>query len=858
MENIPSRYSIADYNGLIEGKILDIPKCGIKVQREEINSICFPHQKDIIQWALEGGCRAICCSFGLGKSVMQLEIARLCQKHTGRPFLIGLPLGVVQEFKEDAAMLGIPVKYVHDQSEVFQTLEDLKALDATFDDGRQTPQPIYLSNYERIREGKFMPSFFGGCSFDEGDAIRNRETDTTEYIMTEFKQVPFRYLATATPTPNDYTEFLNYMEFLGIMDRSQALTRFFQRNSTKAGDLTLYPHKEEEFWLLVRQFAIFIELPSDLGYSDDGYTLPKLNVFYHEVKVTERGDVIDRDGNLKMFPDASKGLSEAAKEKRQSLDARVNKAVEILSAQPNDHWLLWHDLEDERREIERLLPDVKSVYGSQKQSEKESLLIDFKHGKYPYLATKPVIAGSGCNFQEHCHNAIFIGIGYKFKDFIQAIHRILRFKQKFDVNIHIIFTDAEREVLKTLLQKWQRHNDLVSRMTSIMKLFGLSQVDAISQLKRKIGVERKEVTGKYFKAINNDAVLEAAVMDSNSVGMILTSIPFSDQYEYCEIYNDMGHNNGDKEFFKQMDYLTCNLYRILKPGRVAAIHVKNRIVFSYQNGVGFTSLNDFRGKTVAHFVKHGFFLLGEHVITTDVVQENNQTYRLGWTENSKDGTKMGCGSPEYLLIFRKPPTDTSDAYADEPVAKSKSEYTRARWQLDAHAYWRSSGNRLLDPEELRKMDLSEVYKAWKLYALEHPYDFETHVKICDDLDKFDKLPSTFMAVPTPSNTDLVWDDVSRMHTLNSSQSKRKQEKHVCPLQFDIVDRALIRYSNKGDVVYDPFGGIMTVPFRCIPIERFGVATELNEFYWKDGVKYLQELEYKQTIPTLFDTLKEAV
>lgn len=846
------------YATFIEGKILDIPKSGIKIQREEINPICFDHQKDVIQWALEGGCRAIFCSFGLGKTVMQLEIARLVQKYTGKPFLIGLPLGVVQEFKEDAAMLGIAVKYVQDMDDIFQTIEDLKAVDLTFNDGRVTPQPIYLSNYERIRDGKFMPTFFGGCSFDEGDAMRNLDTQTTDYIMSEFSKVQFRFLATATPTPNDYTEILNYAQFLGIMDRSQALTRFFQRNSTKAGDLTIYPHKEQEFWIWVRGWSIFIELPSDLGYSDEGYTLPKLNVIYHEVKVPERWDVIDRDGNFKIFADASKGLSEAAKEKRKSLQSRVQHAVEIVNKAPDKNWILWHDLEDERREIESSLSGCKSVYGSQKQEEKERLLIGFKHNEFYKLATKPVIAGSGCNFQRHCHNAVFIGIGYKFKDFIQAIHRIYRFRQEHEVNIHIIYTDAERDVLKVLLQKWQRHNELVARMTSIMKEYGLSQAHAIDQLKRKIGVERREVSGESFRVINNDAVLEAVQMESDSLGMILTSIPFSDQYEYCEIYNDMGHNNGDQEFFKQMDFLTVNLFRALKPGRIAAIHVKNRIVFSYQNGVGFTSLNDFRGKTVAHFVKHGFHLLGEHVITTDVVTENASTYRLGWSENAKDGTKMGCGSPEYLLIFRKPPTDVSNAYADEPVIKSKEDYSRGRWQLDAHAYWRTEGNRLLDPDELRRMDLSEVYKAWKAYSEDNPYSYETHVKICETLDQFGKLPSGFMAVPTPSNSEWVWDDISRVKTLNSSQSARKQEKHVCPLQFDIVDRALIRYSNEGDVVYDPFGGIMTVPFRCIKLKRFGLATELNELYWKDGVRYCKEAEYKANIPTLFDVLKEAI
>jgi hypothetical protein len=838
------------YSDFIESKILTVPNSGLHVTREQISSVCFPHQADVIQWALEGGCRAIFCSFGLGKTVIQLEIGRLVSQHTGRPFLVGLPLGVIQEFREDAAMLGISVKYVQEMEDIHQTIENLKSLD--------TPPPfIYLSNYERIREGKFNPEFFGGVSFDEGDAMRNLDTQTTDYIMKEFSKVPFKFLATATPTPNDYTEILNYAQFLGIMDRSQALTRFFQRNSQKAGDLTIYPHKEQEFWLWVRSWAIFLEYPSDLGHSDDGYLLPELTVHYHEVKVTGREEIYDRDGNMVMFADASKGLSEVAKEKRQSLNLRVVKAVELVNENPNDHFILWHDLEDERKSIEKLLPDAKSVFGSQKQSLKEEYLIDFKHGNFQYLATKPSIAGSGCNFQNHCHKAIFCGVGYKFKDFIQALHRIYRFGQKYNVEIHIIYTDAEHNVLKVLQQKWNRHNELVRNMRDIVKKFGLSHKESFNQLKRKIGVERKEESGASFKCIHNDAVLESQQMEENSVGMILTSIPFSDQYEYCEIYNDMGHNDGDIEFFAQMDFLTPNLLRVLKPGRIAVIHVKDRIRFSYQNGVGFTSLNDFSGRTVAHFEKHGFYLLGKHVITTDVVRENNQTYRLGWTENSKDGTKMGAGSPEYLLVFRKAPTDISNAYADEPVTKSKEQYTRARWQIDAHAYWRSSGNRLLDPQELRKMDLSDVYKAWKAYTVENIYNYEQHVEVCDKLDSLDKLPSDFMAVPTMSVDDTVWDDVNRMNTLNTTQSQRKQEKHVCPLQFDIIDRALVRYSRKGDVVYDPFGGIMSVPFRCIPLERYGLATELNEQYWRDGVKYCKEAEYKNTVPTLFDALKIA-
>ena len=837
------------YDDFLESKILEVKNTGFEYSNFHENT--FPHQRDVCQWALFGGRRAIFCSFGLGKTVIQLEIARAVIEKTGKPFLIGLPLGVLGEFRDDAkTILGLEVDYVVDQ-------KDVEHAQSFYD----KPQ-IYLSNYDRIREGKFDTSYFGGVSFDEGDAIRNLETKTSDYIINEMSKIEYRFIATATPAPNEYTEILNYAQFLGVCDRGQALTRFFQRDSVNAGNLTLYKHKEKEFWLWVRSWAIFIEYPSDLGYSDEGYLLPELKVHYHQINLEERSIKSDRDGNFKMFTDASKSLSEAAKEKRESLFARAEKSVEIAMEHPDKHFIFWHDLEDERKALELLLPKdkTKSVFGTQKQEIKEQYLNEFKHGQYQYLATKPSIAGAGCNFQKFCSDAVFTGIGYKFKDFIQAIHRILRFRQFNEVNIHLVFTDAELEILKKLERKWSDHKKMIAEMTALMRKYGLDHRAQIAELKRAIEIERQEWIGKNATLINNDNCEEVKSIPTNSVKMILTSIPFADQYEYCESYRDFGHNNGNNGFFEHMDYLTPELLRVLEPGRICAIHVKNRIQFSYQNGVGFTSLIDFRGLTTEHFVKHGFYLLGEHYIPTDVVRENNQTYRLGWTENCKDGTKMGAGSPEYLLIFRKAPTDISNAYADDRVVKSKSDYTRGRWQLDAHALWKTSNNRLLTPEELRTLNLSQIGKRWKEYCQNNPYDFEKHVELCETLDDLKKLPSSFMAVSpwTHTQNDFVWDDISRMNTLNTQQASKRKMLHVCPLQFDIVDRAIDRYSNEGDLIYDPFAGIGTVPLRAVKKKRKGLGTELNDLYWKDSVEYLKAEEYKQSVPTLFDVIEKEV
>ena len=247
--------------------------------------------------------------------------------------------------------------------------------------------------------------------------------------------------------------------------------------------------------------------------------------------------------------------------------------------------------------------------------------------------------------------------------------------------------------------------------------------------------------------------------------------------------------------------------------------------------------------------------MGMVTVVTDVVRENNQTYRLGWSEQCKDGTKMGVGSPEYIVLFRKPQTDRSKGYADVPVTKSKAQYPRAHWQVDAHAFWRSSGNRQITAEELAALGPDKLASLFTDYTLRHVYDYEFHVRIGEELEARGALPSTFMSLAPGSHHPDVWHDVTRMPTLNSDQSKRAVEKHVCPLQFDIVDRLIERYSNKGELVYDPFCGLGTVPYRAILKGRRGGGSELNPGYFMDSLHYLRAAEQQVSMPSLFDALE---
>lgn len=830
------------YAEFLQKKIDIASDSGFEISIDEINPKLLPHQRDAVKWAIKGGRRALFEKFGLGKTVQELEFCRLITKYKGGKALIVLPLGVKQEFTRDAVeLLGM------DAPEYVRTMEEVKA----------SKSNILLTNYERVRDGDIEPKYFTATSLDEAAVLRSFGSKTYQVFLDKFKGVPYKLVATATPAPNKFKELIHYAGYLEIMDTGQALTRFFKRDSTKANNLTIYPGKEKEFWLWVSSWALYISTPSDLGYDDAGYNLPELEVRYHKLTPEKQKTLYNKDGQERMFANAALSLLDAHREKRDSIEQRVKFAANIVKGNKDENFIVWHDLENERFAIKKEIPEAVEIYGSQDLEIREQNTIDFSNGKIRVLATKKELSGSGCNFQKYCHRAIFVGIDYEFNDFIQAIHRIYRFLQTKKVIIDIIYMESEIEILHALQLKWKQYDEMTKVMQEIVKKYGLASTSLYDKLSRYIGVERIKVEGEKFVAVNNDCVLETETLPDNSVDLIHTSIPFSNHYEYTASYNDFGHNKDTADFFKQMDFLTPQLLRVLKPGRVAAIHVKDRVLFGNATGTGMPTIEPFHVYCIEHYIKHAFQYFGMITVVTDVVRENNQTYRLGWTEQCKDGSKMGVGCPEYILLFRKLPTDRSKAYADVPVTKDKEDYTRAQWQIDAHGYWRSSGDRQLTKEEILQFPIEKLQNVYRKFSRESVYNYAEHVELAKKLDENGKLPASFMVVAPGSWTDEVWDDINRMRTLNTTQSQKRMQMHVCPLQIDIVDRIINRYSNKGDVVLDPFAGLFTVPYRAIKLGRKGMGIELNPNYFRDGLGYCKSADMEIGQPTLFDFLEGA-
>jgi hypothetical protein len=415
----PAAPPALDYLDFVRAKIITLPALGLPIEPGALHPWLKPHCRDVVTWGVRGGRRAYFLNFGLHKTVIQLETLRVIRAEIGGLQLIVAPLNVILEgtFAADGEKLGIETFFV-------RTTADVQAAIARGFDGQ------YLANYESVRDGKLDVKLFNAVSLDEADCLRGLGgTKTFREFMRLFPGMQYKFVATATPSPNDYVELLAYAAFLEIMDVGQAKTRFFKRNSEEADDLTIHPHKVEEFWLWVNSWAAFVQRPSDLGHSDEGYDLPPIDVHWHEVNSDHSTAGEDKGGQGLLLKKPAIGVVEASREKRDSIPARIAKMMELRALDPAAHRILWHDLERERDAIERAVPGVVSVYGAQDTEARAQAFSRFKDGGAAELATKPVIAGAGCNFQKHCAWEIFLGIGFKFRDFIQAIHRVQRFGQ---------------------------------------------------------------------------------------------------------------------------------------------------------------------------------------------------------------------------------------------------------------------------------------------------------------------------------------------------------------------------------------------------------------------------------------------
>lgn len=346
--------------------------------------------------------------------------------------------------------------------------------------------------------------------------------------------------------------------------------------------------------------------------------------------------------------------------------------------------------------------------------------------------------------------------------------------------------------------------------------------------------------GRNYALYHGDCVNVVQEMPDNTVGLSVSSWPFSDQYAYSVSENDFGNCGGDDDFFEQMTYLLPGLLRITIPGRFAVIHCKDRIIYGSRND-GYRLIEPFSDKVTAAMRQAGWLFFGRITVATDPVRENAQTNNLPYSELQKDASRFGVGMPEYLLLFRKSHSKTAEGgqWSDERVQIDDASYGLPRWQLDANSLWLSDGKRQRLPWE------------------RDGYSYQAHVAYLEELDRTMRLGRAH-GQQVPTDSPWVWWDISRIAVLNGRLAKESEdEKHICPLQYDMIERAITRWSNPGDIVLDYFAGIGSVPWKAIQMNRKGVGIELKRSYYETARRYLNDIEVAQGQQSFLDAIGEA-
>ena len=433
------------YEEFLKTKELQTIEAGFDVPEEWLSEKLFPFQRDIVRWALKKGKAAILTGCGTGKTFMLLMWAYCVHKHTGGRVLIISPLSVVKQTARESEKFSIC------EITVCRSQDDVK-------------EGVNITNYEMVEH--FNANDFVAVVLDESSILKSFTSKTTVDFTDRFIRTPYKLLCTATIAPNDYTEIGTSCEFLGIMSRTEMLATYFVHDGGKTSDWRLKKAGVNKFWEWFATWAIYFNSPSDLGYEIDGYDLPKLNIktIFTKSKVRD----------YELFVTAAETLQERREARKDSMNDRTDKAAE-LTRQDGSQWLLWVDYNDESAVLTKKIDGAIEVKGADDPEFKAQASIDFANADIRCLISKPSIFGFGSNFQG-CHNMIFCGLSDSYERFYQAVRRCWRFGQTQEVNVYIILSEREINVLENIKRKQAQMDEMQKQMTALMRDVTLSEI----------------------------------------------------------------------------------------------------------------------------------------------------------------------------------------------------------------------------------------------------------------------------------------------------------------------------------------------------------------------------------------------
>lgn len=425
---------IEQYRQFLERKKQTIQDSGFRVEEKDLNPILFPFQKYCVTKALKKGRYALFEDCGLGKTIQQLEWSRHIANHTNKPVLIIAPLAVVGQTISEGEKFGYIVTELN---------------------GIPSDGGIYITNYDNIKN--VVAKDYAGVVLDESSILKNFDGETKKMIIELFSDTPYKLACTATPSPNDVMELCNHAEFLNVMSRNEMLAMYFIHDGGNTTSWRLKGHCEQMFWDFVAEWAVMLCRPSDIGFSDEGYVLPAMNLIETHIET-------DKRDNGKLFNDTSVNATDYNKELRATINERLQKVAEIVN-NSEENWIIWIKQDDEGDILRKLIPDAVEVRGSETPSAKREKLIGFAKNKYRVLITKLKIAQFGLNYQ-NCHNQIYASLDFSFESTYQGIRRSWRFGQEHEVNVYLICTDTMANVRETIIKKQNQFENMQKAMTS--------------------------------------------------------------------------------------------------------------------------------------------------------------------------------------------------------------------------------------------------------------------------------------------------------------------------------------------------------------------------------------------------------
>ena len=766
----------------------------------------FEWQKVVVSWAIKQGRAALFAECGLGKTPMQLEWADQVCRHTGGSVLILAPLAVSPQTVAEGAKFGIKVNHARSQ-------DDVKT-------------GVNITNYERI--DLFKPDHFAGVVLDESSILKSFQGKTRIGLTNSFARTPYRLCCTATPAPNDYTEMGQHADFLGVCSPAQMLATYFINDTFNTGDWRLKGHARTMFWEWVATWAACISKPSDIGFPDDGYDLPPLNLITEMVHVDQTRERAEGE----LFRNPTLSATNLHQEMRITNEARCKRVAEIVGNSTED-FNVWCNTNYESEELISQLPyavevrgddstDLKEAvakwfsgielaeneltmiakkcksmacgserkyshllttatqltksedfYASHVISESESFEMTLEDWKKRLLTSRKVVIskgpifGFGLNFQS-CHNSIFCGLSYSYEQLHQMLRRNWRFGQKSPVNAYIIQADTEGPILDAIREKMAKHEE----MKTEMRQAALSLKNQTHKTKMKTDIN--EETGPDFTVYHGDCVRVAKEkLADESIDFSIFSPPFADLFTYSDDIADMGNCGGLDEFMVQFGFLIDELMRVTVPGRECAVHCCDLLATKWKDGD--IEFKDFSGAIVTAFRSRGWLLHSKVTIWKDPVTEMQRTKAHGLLYKTlrSDSANVRVGAPDYLLVFRKPGRNP------KPIDHTTDDIPLDRWQE--------------------------------------------------------------LASP-------VWMKVDQGNVLNGREAREdRDERHICPLQLDVINNALTLWSAPGDTVFSPFTGIGSEGYCALQMGRKFVGAELKESYFKTACDNLKSAKQQLTL-----------